>query len=316
MNNNYEEYKALDKSIDELYGEGKYEEAIEQLEASYNQFPDFDYELKTYTLYLYRQIKNSGKCIELLKEGVGKGYIYGLQWSSWDYLRDHPQWDEIEKKNEENRAVASDESKMEYRVYKPEGYDEYKSYPLMILLHGDGNGCNIEDFSKEWKPETFTNKGFIVAYLQSSYPECSNGFGWTNDYGRARKDILEGYNKVCEEFSVDMDNIHLGGFSGGAEVALSIMLENTVPARGFLALCPDETEGFCEKNMMDAKKRGIRLAILEGEKSGEVLFQQEFIRSAKKNDIPCIHKINENAGHCVPENWNAILDETVDFLIQ
>ncbi len=314
MKKNYEEYKALDLSVDKLCDQEKFDEAIKLLEISYTLFPDYDCELKTYNLYICRAIKKYDKCIEILDECMEKGYFYGLRWSNWDPLRELPEWDEIEKRNEENRAVASAEAKMEYKVYKPEGYDKNNSYPLYLILHGDGNGCNIENFSKEWKPDTFTNKGFIVAYLQSSYPECSIGFGWTFDYEQSRNDILEGYNKVCDEYSVDMDNIHLGGFSGGAMASLNVMMNNTIPAKSIISLCPGETDDVNSQNIKKAAARGVKLLLLEGESSGEVPFHLELMELSKKSNLVSKYFIMKDAGHNIPDNWDEVLEENLDFL--
>ena len=170
MKKNYEAYKTLDKKVDHLFDSENYKEAITMLENSYGQFPEYDLELKTYALYCCREDKNYVKCLELLQEGLSKGYFYGLKWDSWNPLRSLSGWKEIEEKNALIRAEVQKNSKMEYKVFLPENYDKNKQYPLFITLHGDGNGCNIEDFSQDWKPDPLLKRGFIAAYVQSSQP--------------------------------------------------------------------------------------------------------------------------------------------------
>ncbi len=314
MKSEFNDYKELSVFIDKLYDDGKYDELVEKLEAAYVQFPEHEYDLRTDNLYYCRSFKNYDKCIEILKEDMENGHFYGLRWSSWDPLREMPQWNEIEKNNEKNRAIAASNSKMEYKVFTPEGYNENNKYPLMIILHGDGFGCNIKNFSSQWKPDSFTGKGFIVVYLQSSYPECSCGFGWTFDYDQSRKDILEGYEKVCESYSVDLNNIHLGGFSGGAMASLNMMMNNTIPAKSIIALCPGEADDVNESNMEKAAARGVKLVLLEGENSDNETFHKNLIKSAEKFNLPAAYMINKNIDHDLPENWNEILVDVIDFL--
>ena len=316
MKDNYKAYKALDKKIDLLYEEEKYKEAVQLLEKSYSQFPEYDFELKVYALYCCRNDKNYQMCLQLLNEGLAIGYFYGLQWEGWDPMRDMPGWNEIIKLNDENRAVAEKTSKMEYKVYKPNDYDSEKMYPMFIVLHGDGNACNIKDFSMEWKPEPIVNKGFIVAYVQSSHPECTGGFGWTYNYEKSRTEIGEAYSSICEEYSIDKNQVLLGGFSGGSMASLNVMMNNTFPLKGIVALCPNETDDTNDENMKEAAERGMKLVLLEGEKSGEVAYHHQLMKSAEKSNLPAKYVINKGAGHNVPDNFDQILIDAVDFLLE
>jgi len=314
MNTNYAKYKELDKEIDSLFEEKKYEEAISKLESSYDQFPEYDFQLKVYTLYCSRENKNYKKCLDLLYEGLSKGYFYGLKWEGWDPMKEFPEWENILEKNNENRALVEKNSKMEYKVLTPAEYDKNSAYPLFMILHGDGNGCNIEDFSKEWRADILLSKGFVVSYVQSSQPECTGGFGWTSDYEKTRKEIAEAYNKIIDEHSIDRERVILGGFSGGSMASLNVLMNNTIPLKGIMALCPNETDDCTEKNIQKAAERGSRMVLLEGEKSDEVPFHLELMKSAEKFNMPAIYLINKNTGHNVPKEFNDIINKAVDFI--
>ena len=312
MKHNYKEYKALDHEIDELYEAERFEEAIEILEKSYKILPEYYFELSTYALYCYSASKKYEKCLDLLKEGTIKGYFYGLKWSGWDPLRNYFLWKEIEKRNEENRALALATSKMEYKVYTPEGYNKDKKYPLFFILHGDTG--NIDHFRNEWKPDFLIKNGFIVAYIQSSNPTAASFFEWTSDYKRSRNDISDCYDILSHDYSIDKTKVILGGFSGGCMASLNVVMNNTIPVQGIMALCPNETDDCNDENIRKAAARGTRLVLLEGEKSGEVPFHLELMKSAKKHNLPSIYMINKNASHNVPDNWDEVVREAIEFI--
>lgn len=312
MKDNYKKYKALDQKVDELCESEKYEEAIELLEKSYVLFPEYYFELSSYTLWCYKDIKKYEKCLDLLKEATNKGYFYGLKWKTWDPLRNYSLWNEIEKKNEENRAIVLASSKMEYKVYTPDGYNKDKTYPLFFILHG--NTDNIDRFKKEWKPDFLLKNQFIVAYIQSSNPAETSYFEWTSDYKRSRNNILDCYNILCHDYSIDKTKVILGGFSGGCMASLNAVMNNTIPVQGIVALCPLETDDCNDENFKNVAKRGTKLVLLEGEKSGEVPFHLELMKSAKKHNLPAMYIINNDASHNIPDNWDAVVRKSIEFI--
>lgn len=316
MKNNYKEYKILDRQIDALYDERKYDEAINLLEDSYEKFPDYDFELKFYCLICYRGKKNNKKCLDLLLEGLSQGYFYGLHWQMWNPLKDSPKWSEIERTNQINKKIAQNQAKMEYKVFTPEQYKENNNYPLFITLHGDGNACNIEDFTKEWQPTPLLQRGFIVAYVQSSHVECTGGFGWTTDYNQSRKEINDAYMQICDQYSIDKKKVIVGGFSGGSMASLNLMINETFPIKGIVALCPNETDDCTEENIQKVAANNIKMVLLEGEKSGKIEFHYNLMKWAEKYKLPAKYIINKETGHNVPEDFDRMINKAMDFLIK
>jgi predicted esterase len=316
MNENYKEYKILDSEIDRLFEEKRFKEAINKLEESYEKFPQYDFELKVYAIYCCRENGDYEKCMQLLNEGLNKGYFYGLSWEGWNPLKEFDQWKEILIRNESNRQIVQENSKMQYRVHTPENYDENTAYPLFISLHGDGNGCNIEDFSNEWKPDPLLEMGFVTAYVQSSHAECTGGFGWTSDYKKSREEIREAYDHICLSYSIDQDKVIIGGFSGGSMASLNMMMNNAIPMKGIVALCPNATEDCTDENIQKAAARGEKIVLLEGEKSGEVPFHKELLQSAEKYGMDAQYIINKNAGHVVPADFDKTIVKAADFILR
>ena len=235
IQNNEEEYKAWDQITDKLYDEGRFEELIEKYEDSYDKFPDHEYEMYTDVLFLHRQLNNNEKCLDHLEKCIDKGFFYGLEWKTWNSLKNGSRWNKIVETNENNRA-SQPPSKMEYKVYTPEGYDKNKKYPLFFLLHG--NTQTMELFKGQWKPDFLLKKNYIVTYIQSSYWFTKTGFGWTVDCARDRKEIADCYSSVIRDYNINVDNVILGGFSGGAMASINVMMNNLFPIKGVMALCP------------------------------------------------------------------------------
>lgn len=59
-------------------------------------------------------------------------------------------------------------------IIKPPGYDEAKTYPLAVLIHGGPEGSWSNSWSTRWNPLVFAAQGFIVITLD---PAGSTGFG-------------------------------------------------------------------------------------------------------------------------------------------
>ncbi|MGL1893953.1 MAG: hypothetical protein OCD02_20105 [Spirochaetaceae bacterium] len=312
MELNYKEYKTLDGKVDKLYEEKRYEEAAKLLEDSYDLLPGFYMELNVYALYCYIEGKYYVKCLELLKKGTDDGHFYGLTWDKWDPLRSYPEWPEIEKKNSENKNLALKTAKMEYKVFTPQGYDQNKKYPLFCIQHGDGG--NLEQFSYEWKPDFLLKNNFIVAYIQSSNPVATSFFTWTADYEKSRNDISICYDILCSKYPIDRSKVILGGFSGGSMASLSVAMNDLFPVQGIMALCPNKVPDCTEENIQKAAERGLKLVLLEGELSGAVPFHAELLELTKKHNLPSVYVINKNASHNVPENWDDVVKDAVEFI--
>jgi len=208
-----------------------------------------------------------------------------------------------------------EKSKVKYEVHLPENYDPKKKYPLFIGLHGDGI-CNIEEFSQYWKPDVFLTNDFIFAYLQSSQVICHNGYGWLNDAKLARQDIKECYEVISKKYSVDQDNIIIGGFSGGAQTTLEIVMDNTIPIKGFIGLCAEEkTESFTKENVKLAAERGVKGVLLEGELVLPIESEEEMMKEFDEVGLQYEYYINKGIGHNPPKDFDEKLIKSLDFIM-
>lgn len=145
--------------------------------------------------------------------------------------------------------------------------------------------------------------------------ECYKGYGWTKDYEKSREEILKAYKEITGTYSADPSRVVLGGFSGGAMASLNVLANLTLPLRGIIALCPNETEDTGEDPLGRAAERGVKVVLLEGEKSGDVPYQRQLLETFAKVGIPCQYILNPGVGHTVPADMGERALAAVDFIV-
>ncbi len=94
------------------------------------------------------------------------------------------------------------------------------------------------------------------------------------------------YDMLAAKYQIDTDRVILSGFSGGAMISINIMLNNTFPVAGFIALCPHKPDDFTQENVERMSQNNIRGVIIEGALSGEVADQQEMLALLRKQMFP------------------------------
>ena len=114
-----------------------------------------------------------------------------------------------------------------YLVVKPDGYDESKTYPLLIFLHGRGEqGTDTTKLTIHGPYEKVKELGLDVIIVAPQSPQDER---WDID-------MLEAFvDDVIEKYPVDRNRLYLTGLSQGGEGAwkLAIRRPNT-----FAALVP------------------------------------------------------------------------------
>lgn len=310
----YESYRQIDKIVDELCAEQKYEEAIELLGNAQKQFPNDLFEILWYEAIIYALSGNHENCLVTLENMTAKGFFGELEWNIFNPLRDDARFKVIFEASQRLKAEAQKSARMEYQVYTPEGYSSEQQYPLFIALHGDGN--SLAYFKSNWEATGLLDTGFVLVYIQSSQVICTDGFGWTPNYETTRQDVKAAYDKVVRQYSVDVDNILIGGFSGGAIAAIEITMANTLSVKGFISLCPSrKPASFSRGNVERAAQRGVKGVFMEGEKEGEVPAEQEMIEVFKEANFPYQFHINSNVGHAFPQDFEQKLLDAIAFIM-
>jgi predicted esterase len=304
----YEEMRA---HVGQLYQEEKYAEAADVLEKAIDLFPDH-LRANTYNLALmYVKLGASDKGIEALRKGLARGIWYGKHdffAEVWKPLKENEGFREIEKQNEVRRMEAQKNVKPRLEVAVPKDYSAGRKYPLFIALHGGGE--NIDTFRPKWT-SSLLQKEFIVAYPQSTQLIAPDGYNWTEDVPLALKEIRAVYNKVTREYPVNTAEVIVGGFSSGAVASLEIVLNDSIPVRGFIVLCPARPEDFTPEKVSAAQERGVRGTLLTTEMDGRLEVQKEMAGVMKAAGLLQEFIITPNVGHWYPDDLDAKIDAAI-----
>lgn len=332
------EYSSFDE-LSELYykaeeKEENFQEALDILEKGVKLLPEQEVEKHLFTImmdkcYFAYNCKRYEEVISTLENMIEKGFVCPLSW--FDNLKQHAKYIEIKEKNQLLLIDTQKNTKFQYSVYVPEGYTKEKKYPIFFNLHGDGE--NAEEHKKYWKPDLFLSKGFIVVYPQSSQVIRHHSYAWINNhlfddeidgvdckpretYNSLYDDFKACYDEVSKQYSIDEEQIIIGGFSGGAMGTIDITLSKIIPVRGTIALCSVKPKTFTEEKVKGTIQRGLKWVFMDGEKDVPVQEVEEMMEILKKLDVPYEYYINEGIGHWYPEDLDSKLEKALSFILE
>lgn len=345
----YNSFKELENEYSVPFSQGKYMEALTLLKNGIKSLPEEEFEKYLFNIILDKAQLNSksklyDECLKDLTYLVDRGYVCPLYWSRFsDPFTKSKDYTKLREKNDLQRSRQQENLSLEWEVLLPQNYTDGKRYPLFINLHGDGD--NIAYHKEFWKAEELLNKGFIVVYIQSSQLISHNGYSWTKTvfyspdqknwpdleqirpisqssyeirecYDSAYDEIKRCYDAISNEYSIDENSIIIGGFSGGATAAIDIAMTNTVPVKGFIALCSAKPNSFTKDNIEELLHRGVKGVFMEGEKDVPVPKVDEMMKDFDDIGVPYQYYINDGIGHWYPDDLNDKLVQAVDFILK
>jgi len=304
-------YGEMRAEVVELYGEERFAEAAEVLGAALELFPDHMMANCVNLALMNLRLGELDQSLEALRYGLDHGIWFGKYTfldPTWDPMKAHAGWEEVELLNEEAKAREAAGVEPRLEVVLPENYDPARRYPLFLALHGGGE--NVDLFMPNWTSPGLQRE-FIVAFPQSTQLIAMDGYNWTEDIGQSLREIREGFEKVVEEYPVDTDQVIVGGFSSGGVASLEVVLKNAIAVQGFVVLCPAMPEGFSTDEVRAASERGVRGTILTTEMDGRVDQQKMMAEIMEEVGLPHEFHITPDIGHWYPED----LGERIDWAI-
>ena len=313
----FSSYQEMRKHVGNLYNQKKYKEATEILREALTQFPDHLYANSYNLALMYGHLGEYEKGVKSLLSCLEHGLWFGkyafYNEEVWGPYKKLESFQAFLEQNEVLWKDAQKKAKPDLLVVTPERYESGKEYPLFIALHG-GNS-NIANFQKSWSSAKM-KKEFIVAFVQSSQIVAMDGYNWTEDIEISKKEIADAYYKTVRDYPVLKDKVIVGGFSSGGVAALEIVLNNTIPAAGFIALCPAKPESFSAELMREAKKRGVKGTILTTEMDPRLPDQKQMDKILEAVDFPCEFIITPDIGHWFPQDLDKKIDKAIDFIFK
>jgi len=259
----YTSFDEVSRKFIEYHGKEEHQQAAyDMLTDAAPSFPD-----RTYLLYNWRYCAAAllGKpdlALEIFQKAIDDGF-----WWSEEYLRTDEDLKSLQDLPAFNRLV--DASEKQYRLAQSKAapvalsldLPAQSTEPLPLLLALHGNSSNAQDSVSFWA--SGVEQGCLTVLLQSSQVIGPNAYVW-DDFESAAKEMQDHYAGLVEEYQIDTERTVIGGFSKGGEMAIWATLMDTIPVRGFIAVCPggpyirdiDQWLPILESNQGWTEKRG------------------------------------------------------------
>ncbi len=310
-------YSSLFKQSIGLYLEGQYEQAYQLITEQMDSFKDFETHLYNLRYCTACMAGHKDLTIQILKEAIlEKGY-----WYSVDYLyqeedlksiRDTEEFKELAELCRQRELEARETARPGLITIKPLNFKEENTYPLMMILHGNGQNALIA--KENW--HSSANKDYLLALPQSSQPQFSNSYIWT-DYLKGIEEVKVHYAQLLREYHIDQSKVIIGGFSAGTRASLYAVLTGAVEVRGLIlngCWLPELKEW--EPMFAALKEKGIKFYIICGDKDEISLDSTiQLAELLKEKDFPYILHIIDGMGHTYPENFERYIEEAINFIM-
>ncbi len=153
-----------------------------------------------------------------------------------------------------------------YRLYVPSYYDENRSWPLVVTLHGTHGWDSSRAQIKEWKALAEA-KGFIVAApalksVQGILPVLKGP--WFKDLASDERSILSVIDEVSDNYNVDPNAVLLTGFSAGGYPLYYVGLRNPDRFNMLVARACNSSEDIFETIEVTEQVRQMPIVIFWG----------------------------------------------------
>ena len=312
-------FRAVGDAVDSLYSHDQFQEAYDLMEKTWPGLPDGELhpsrqDCVLFKAYLLARLGRAEQVLETVQSMLHAGYTLRLTWPGFDLVRELPGYAELEKEMAVQLEEEKSQAVREINVILPESYDSASEHPLCLLLHGDG-----EDSAKlrmHWPTGPLLERGYIVAFVQSSQLVFTNRYAWLPDPEVAWKDIQETVGELTSSYPIDGSRTLVCGFSGGAITAVDLVFGEAIPAAGFISLCPEyKPAHFTPETVKAATERGVRGTFLEGSLVWPLDDEQEMMDCMQSAGFPIQLILNEDMGHVSPPDFDGKLERALRFVL-
>ncbi len=136
-----------------------------------------------------------------------------------------------------------DSLSIDYRYYSPVGENDTAKYPLVVWLHGMGNGTNdgiqvsgsnVSYWASEEMQARFTNGG---AFILAPRSDELKGICWNEDTIEPLKALIDDFIEKNAD-NVDLSRIYIGGYSMGGKMTLKMAIAFPEMFAAAFPICP------------------------------------------------------------------------------
>jgi len=308
-------WDALSRRVFEGYAEEDFGSALLAAEEAARQFPDREAHAAYWRASLLARMGNVEEAERVLAEAVGHGSWWSVEMLRGDEdlepLQGRQGFEEVVEVCERREREANLVSRPELVVVEPRGR---ATTTLLLALHGRTE--NAPETAERWRS---ARAHAIVAAPQSSQAVGAGSYSW-DDRELGALEVADAYRQLAGARPVE--RVVLGGFSqGGALALVEALAGSRVPADGFVVVAPSIGRvGMPDVHALrallpDAVARGVRGAIVSGDRDVRAEDAGMFARDAEWAGLPLHHDVVDDVGHEFPPDFADRLLAGLDFVL-
>jgi predicted esterase len=289
-----------------------YDSTISLLEYARSYYPEKEHEIMANLVIFNLLSGKEERAIELYRQALNKKVFFGFN-------KEILFSDTIEKREEflsllEKDSVLAEEKqkdvKTAYLVDTPLNFNADSLYPLMMVFHDWGQ--NAEEIREQWRAPLLEER-FIRVFVQSPFVADMDGFQW-NDTEKSTEEILRVFNEITDFYPVDTSQVITGGYGQGGTIAIHLLLEQLIPAIGFITVCPSIPESFTGKNLQQAKAKKQRAVIVAGVMDPGFSEQTSMIQAFREYAILYRFSPRKTMGREIPKNIEFYIRRGLNYM--
>jgi len=316
------------EQIFDLYGAGKYREALAVAFQAKEKFPERSAKTSYWIGCLQSRLGESEEALQTLEKASKDGLWWPdqalLMEPDLEPLQSRPEFKTIIAETQRLKQRALLTTKPGVMVLTPRNFSPEERHPLIIAL--TPRVGHPGDFAEHWK--VARNQGFLLAVPHSSQPISSEDYCW-DDPERSEHDVAWAYKQVRDKYNIDTAKVILAGFSQGAALAMYLTLNRTFPCRGFIAVAmsdwvaPEDKPAGQRDHPSEAFASFIRARDVSGLKGVVIMGEKDaFLPKIKmplegmvERGFNCKIDVVQNLGHEFPTDFEKRLESATNFLL-
>lgn len=227
-------YCVMDKKVDDLVGEGSYDQALDLLNQMKQATPHRNADTYNYCIWIFNKLNQVDKKMAELLEAANNNVFYPMHIEGYHQgIEQHSSFAALCQQSSQALDKLRETTESELKLYMP---TTRFNGEILLILHGDGQFN--ESITELWPASPYLDSGFAVAYLQSAQLFCTDGYYWTDHYPQNRQTIKQAFELIKQHADIDEAGITLAGFSGGAMAAISAVTHGNAIPKQLLAFLP------------------------------------------------------------------------------
>ncbi len=294
------------------YERGDYAAALAVTERLAAEFPEQSARTDFWRICLLARLRKIDNALQVF----GNALDGGMWWSEptlrsdpdLEPLQGLPEFERMAAVCRERHAAAQAESKPILIVREPA--KAAKPYPVLIALHAMSSSAEAD--LPRW--EAACKQGWLVAAVQSSQLAWPGAYAW-NDRDKGQEEVVGQFAELCARYAVDRTRVIVGGMSQGGALAIRLALNGSLPARGFLAVCPGRIDPLLLAEWAAARREvPLRGYLVAGGKDPRHEFFRQVCETLPQHGVPCQLEDHPELGHEFPPDFEKTLEAGLKFL--